>query len=87
MLVSIDIKSLDGGKIHVCGSTPRAKADFGQTYLSLVHAREALAALGIDQKEIDGTLQLLSEVGNNRPLHFLVRDIPQKVLSDNGFKL
>lgn len=86
MLVSVDIKSVDDGKIHICVSRPQAKADLGQTYLSLVHARETLLALGIDEKEIDKTLQLLSEVGHNRPLHFLVRDIPQKVLSDNGFK-
>jgi hypothetical protein len=87
VLVSVHIKSLDGGKIQICVSRPQAKGDSGQTYQSFVHAREALLALGIDEKEIEETLQLLSDVGHDRPLHFLVRDIPQKVLSDNGFKL
>lgn len=87
MLVTINVNSLSSGGIQICVSKPQAKLTLPQTYPSAREARAVLLEFGIDEKEIDDTLKLLLEVGPNQPLHLLVRDVPQKTLSDHGFKV
>lgn len=87
MLVAIQINSLNGGSIQVSVSKPQSNASSVQTYSCSEAARWVLSALGIDEKEIQETLKLLYDVGPNQRLHFLVREVPQKVLLDHGFPL
>jgi len=87
VLVKVGINSLNSGRVQISVSKPQANPQPVQTYPSPKEAREVLLEFCIDGKEIDDTLKLLSDVGPNQPLHFFARDIPQKVLSDYGFKL
>ena len=87
VLVAIQVNSLNNGTIQILVSKPQSNSNPVQTYPSSEEARQVLFALGIDETEIQDTLKLLSAVGPNQRLHFLVRDIPQKILLDHGFRL
>jgi hypothetical protein len=58
-----------------------------QTYPSIEEARKVLSGFGIDDKELDAILKLVSEVGPNELLRFSPMDIPQHVLWQHGFKV
>jgi hypothetical protein len=50
-------------------------------------ARHVLINFGIEEKLIDETLKLLSEVDPNQALYFSPRDVPQHILGAHGFRL
>jgi hypothetical protein len=87
MFVYVSVNSINSGRIRVSIAKPHSNPRPVQTYPSIQSARQVLLEFAFDEKEIEETLNLLSEVGPNQPLHFLVRDIPQKILWNHGFKL
>jgi len=87
VLVTVSLNSMNSGQVQVCVSKPQAIPSPVQTYSTPTEARNVLQAFGIGEKEIEDTLKLLIEVGPNQPLRFMPREIPQKVLSDHGFKV
>ena len=81
------MNSLNSGRFQICVGKPQSNALPVQTYSSLEEARRVLLELGIEQTQVDATLNLISDVGPNQPLYFSPTDIPQRILWDHGFKL
>jgi hypothetical protein len=87
VLVKVGVKSLNSGRFQICVGKPQSNPQPVQTSSSLEQARRVLLELGIDQTQVDATLNLIPDVGPNQPLHFSPLEVPQSILWDHGFKL
>jgi hypothetical protein len=87
VLVNISVNSLTSGKVQICVAKPQSHPHPAQTYASVELARQVLVDFGIEEKVIDETLKLLSEVDPNQALYFSPRDVPQHTLGTHGFRL
>jgi hypothetical protein len=87
VLVKITVNSLNGRRFQIRVGKPQSNAQPVQTYSSLEQVRRVLLEFGIEQAQVDATLNLFGEIAPNQPLHFSPLDVPQSVLWDHGFKL
>ncbi len=86
MLVNISVNSLTSGRVQICVARPQSAPRPVQTYSFAEEARQVVLAFGIEEKVVDETVKLLPEGAPNQPLFFTPKDVPQRVLWDNGFK-
>jgi hypothetical protein len=87
VVVNISVDSLTSGRVQICVAKPQSSPHPVQTYPSAELARQVLLDFGIEEKLIDETLKLLSEVDPNQALYFSPRDVPQHILGTRGFRL
>jgi hypothetical protein len=87
VLVKITVNSLNAGTFQIRVGRPQSNLQPVQTYSSLEQARRVLLEFGIEQVQVDATLNLFSDIAPNQPLHFSPLDVPQRILWDHGFKL
>jgi hypothetical protein len=87
VVVNISVNSLTSGRVQICVARPQSTPHPVQTYPSVELARQVLRDFAIEEKVIEETLKLLSEVDPNQALYFSPRDVPQHILGIHGFRL
>ena len=87
MLVNVSVNRLNSGRVQISVAKPQANPNPVQTYASIDIARRVLLDFGIDEKEVDSTLKLLSEIGPQDVLRFSAMDVAQNLLDKHGFRL
>ena len=83
----MDLNRLGTGKVQIAAFRGSSSTGFVLDYPSPKEAREALSALGFSTKEIDGRLEILSELSPKEVLHFAPREISDEILGSSGFRI
>jgi hypothetical protein len=83
----IDINKLNSGKIQLALFRRHQSSGFVVDFQSATEARTALIAFGIDQVRIEGTLELLDEIGAKEVLHFPEQELNDDALRASGFRI
>ena len=87
VLVNVSVSRLNGGRVRICVARPQATPTLVQTYPSIEAARGVLLDFGMEEKEVDSTIELLPEIGSEGVLRFPAMDVSQRLLEKHSFKL
>jgi hypothetical protein len=57
------------------------------TYKNREEAERVLLAIGLNKVDIDHTFEIVQEVGPETPISFGLRELDEKPLRENGFRV